>query len=258
MRFGGWIALVVPLAVACHSGTTVLGEQRAPQISEQGGNATAPQLPDAGPHFQEPDAQDDHHHDPDHDNPCFGKHCGSLCGEAPPGEGLEGGRFCDQRGECVPGFPQCSEGERCEVDQDCFVLAPFLPITCLQCNDGLIECGSARCNTGFCEMVSPSCGAGVLGCNPNQGCPPVNAAACQNCQADLSCATPACAFDQCVVLPHRCEATFDCLNRSCGEVCRVCDPDDPRCPDSPMTCNPFGECVTGDNFCPQPEPQPQP
>lgn len=253
MRFGGWIALVVPLTVACHSGTTVLGEQRATAVSAQGGTTSSPPMADAAAEFDKPDA-DDHHHEPPHD-PCFGKHCGSLCGEG-PGDGLESGRFCDQRGDCVEGFPQCSEGERCEEDHDCFELAPFLPITCLQCNDARIECGRARCDLGFCEMSPPSCAAGVLSCNPDQGCPPVNAAACQDCQADLTCATPACAFSQCVVLPHRCEATFDCLNRNCGDVCHVCDPDDPRCPDSPMTCNPFGECVAGENFCPSPQPEP--
>jgi hypothetical protein len=244
----GW---ALPLLLACNSGTTVLGEQRATQVTAQGGNASASN-PDAATDFQGPDAQHDDH-DPDHAHPCFRKHCGSLCGEG-PGDGLEGNRFCDQRGDCVLGFPQCNQGERCEEDRDCFELAPFLPITCLQCSDGRIECGSARCNAGSCEMTPPSCTSGVLGCGQDQACPFVNPSGCEDCDVDLRCATPACVFNQCVVLPHRCEATFECLNRQCGDICGGCPPDDPRCDDPPMTCNPFGECVAGENFCPEPQP----
>ncbi|HTM45146.1 MAG TPA: hypothetical protein VL137_09345 [Polyangiaceae bacterium] len=248
------LAALFPIALAlawgCSSGTTVLGQQLpAPTVagvSTAGTSGSTPHVADASAGFG---------FDRDGGVPrdlCRNKHCGQLCGSA-TGEGPDGYRFCDRRGDCEPGLPQCTDVPGCITATDCRNNAPTLPFeNCFQCADSSVSCSDVQCVSGMCQVVPAACNTGVVHCADDSGCPTPPQSMCETCMDRLSCPTSHCVFGQCTVIVPTCDAYWPCRGRQCGHFCSLCPPDDPTCDQglNAGTCNALGECVLGtDTFC---------
>lgn len=249
----GLLVLLV-MVNACRGGTSVLGEQ-APQTQSTPSTAGA-----AGGSTEQADAQADagptEPHDHDHD-PCRDKHCGQLCGEG-SGEGPDGFRFCDRRGDCVSGVPQCQDDLQCTTASDCPDPAATMGIeSCFQCSDGSVACNENECVAGGCRLKPAQCSQGVQHCMEDRDCPAGAPELCEPCLDSINCPTSHCVFGQCTLIRSLCDVNWPCRGHQCGHPCTLCDPSDPTCDATASSgiCNAFGECVTsGESFCPPPPP----
>lgn len=212
-------------------------------------------------------------------DPCAGKTCGEACSECDPSEptctetAVE--KACNMDGQCTVDTgdlcetdlctevsctvvePSCEGSmaysgyaDQCDPDTGKCITPPVAPPQ--DCAEQGQECVNGDCVDGACAPMDAA-GEGdcamVLGvvftgksCEMISGCTCIGND-CENLFGELSACEAA--YSDCLETPYE-----PCANKTCGEGCTECAPDDPDCVETDVVkaCNEAGACVadTGD------------
>ena len=194
-------------------------------------------------------------------DPCAGKACGDSCSICDPNDPscaqIELLLLCDAYGQCGPGVPECnSMGGQCTSAMDC----PYSLAPCQVCPDGSTACPSTDCIMGTCVTEFQTC----VDPNPQPGacmtdaeCPQLDGP-CQICPDGTSaCPGSYCLNGQCILSFPACGGggMYDpCANKSCGDACTLCPPDDMNCFETLelKACDMYGACSSAPVACAMP------
>lgn len=126
------------------------------------------------------------------DDRCAGLECGDACKPCGP-DGMnctDAPTYCDAKGACLVGVPQCLGPGECKNAMDCGTPPP----ECKLCPDG--TCSAFDCLNGMCVF---GCGTGPEPepeCKTVKDCPVIGDQ-CTQCPNSMKCAVQACLSDKC-------------------------------------------------------------
>lgn len=123
--------------------------------------------------------------------PCKDQPCGAMCLYVCPDGDCSSNvaSFCDGKGQCQQGVPQCGNNEQCTTTMDC----PDTPVTCVTCDKD--TCAQFDCIAGKCVFTCPL--KPEPECVNNGDCAP--AMECKECPSG-DCASVACLQGSCALV----------------------------------------------------------
>jgi len=182
-------------------------------------------------------------------DPCSGAPCGAECKLCDPKDPncVEDAslKFCGADGKCGGAYPDCGPVQTCTTDKEC----PAIGAPCQACPDGSAACPWSKCEKGQCVSGFDSCQGQE--CKLDEDCPAI-LAPCQQCpDGKFACPYSSCENGKCVGGFEGCAGYDPCAGKNCGEPCKVCPPDDPKCVEDAVlkVCDEKGACAPSIPVC---------